>query len=92
MFDWSAAEWTPLCGVWKTRHDSDKAEVTDTCSHSLSESQGCGVRGGDILAISASQDSCLDCGFQLVVGGTFSHAAQPRYFSNLDVGHLLAFP
>ena len=35
---------------------------------------GEGVAGGDIVAMSASQEACVDCGFQLVVAGTFDHA------------------
>ena len=80
MLDWASKEWSPLCGTLKARPEPDLASpaASSTCAGSADESQGCGVRGGDILAISVSQDSCLDCGFQLVVGGTFSHAAAPR--------------
>jgi len=80
MLDWASKEWSPLCGIVKTRTQADPSsrDTSSTCAGSAEEAQGCGVRGGDILALTVSQDSCLDCGFQLVVGGTFSHAAAPR--------------
>ena len=78
VLDWSSGKWQALCGVVNTSSPAASHTLSGssaTCRAQVTqELQGCGVRGGDIVAMSASQASCVDCGYELVVAGTFAHA------------------
>jgi hypothetical protein len=70
VLDWRARQWGPLCGVVK--RSSSTADASGSPGSAVETSQGCGVRGGDIVAISIVDDTLG--AYEVVVGGTFSQA------------------
>ena len=72
VLDWRARQWGPLCGVVKRSSSTADASGSQGQGSAVEKSQGCGVRGGDIVAISIVDDTLG--AYEVVVGGTFSPA------------------
>ena len=85
MLDWVEGVWSGLCGAV----DSSAAANTSAAAGGFAaKAQGCGVRGGDVLAISVAEAEGADalwgdcesmlCRVEVVVGGTFTFAGSVR--------------